>query len=217
MHLSANDAVFEEDETDETTAEGAAEEGTDSGPDMSIGGMSDNESSAARTRATHPSDAPPDMPTTRAADTAMVEETQPIDPSFGSDIANQPLPPALSLLPPYNAHLAPQEIRLISTVHLDQAHPSQSFFTALANSLVHASPVAADDPQREQPQDYTTGGRKMKLTLTKGGYRMNANATGPLYVKVGRGGRIEGRVEIGKVDYASSVEVSVRRVVALRW
>lgn len=239
MHLSLGDAVFEEDETDGATdadegeeegqgeggAEGsgqrrrsrraAAQDATeDSGPDMSMGGTSDSDSA----HRPHPSDAPPDVPTTRMAESAPHPEDdtapRPVDPSFDSDLAMQPLPPSLSLLPPYNPHLAPQEIRLISTVHLDQAHPSQTFFTALANSLVHAAPVPQDDPQREQPQEYTTGGKKMKLSLTKGGYRMNQNATGPLYVKVGRGGRIEGRVEVGKVDYASSVEVSVRPLIS---
>ena len=193
VHLNRDDDVFEEDETDET----------ESGPDMSLEGTSDSDSAPNA----HAHDPPPAVPTTRAEIDAGHQPV--VDPSFDSDLAMQPLPPALNLLPPYNPHLAPQEIRLISTVHLDQAHPSQSFFTALANSLVHAAPVPADDPQRDQPQPYTTGGRKMKLTLTKGGYRMNQSATGPLYVKLGRGGRIEGKVEVGKVDYASSVEVSV--------
>lgn len=119
-----------------------------------------------------------------------------------------PAPPPNSL-PAYSAHLGPQELRLISTVHLDETHPAASFFAALANASVSAGPVPPVDPQREQPEEYSTGGKKMKVFINKGGVRMNQTHTGPLYIKVGRGGRIEGRIEVGKVDMATSLEVAV--------
>lgn len=119
-----------------------------------------------------------------------------------------PAPPP-NALPAYTAHLGPQELRLISTVHLDESHPAASFFAALANNSVSAGPVPPVDPQREQPSEYSTGGKKMKVYVNRGGMRMNQANTGPLYIKVGRGGRIEGRVEIGKADYGTNLEVAV--------
>lgn len=213
------DDVFEEDE-DEEGEEGAGGEGQDivrgfttrvravgeqngeSGP-IAQGGESSMQAPPSRSIAI----TIPDTVTTERDTVPAV-----VDPSFESELAMQPLPPPISLLPAYSAHLAPEEIRLISTVHQDESHPSQAFFTALANSLVHAMPTPADDPQREQPGELQTGGRKMRLVLTRGGIRMNQNQTGPMYVKLGRGGRIEGRIEVGRVDYATSLEVSVSRV-----
>jgi hypothetical protein len=121
----------------------------------------------------------------------------------------QSLPHPTNGLPAYSAHLAHDELRIISTVHLDQNHPSAAFFSALASSSVHASTDAPPDPQAEQPGEWTTGGKKLRLSLTRGGQRMTGNESGPVYVKVGRSGVIEGRIEVGKVDHATSLEVAV--------
>lgn len=157
--------------------------------------------------ALHPEDRPPQTEPNRHA-------LVPVGP--GGEISatiDLPAPPP-NALPAYSAHLGPQELRLISTVHLDESHPAAAFFAALANSSVSAAPTPPVDPQREQPMEYSAGGKKVKVYVRKGGMRMNQTQTGPLYIKVGRGGKIEGRVEVGRVDYATSLEISVSFVLS---
>jgi hypothetical protein len=39
---------------------------------------------------------------------------------------------------------------------------------------------------------------------------MNANGTGPLFIRLPRGGDIAGRIEVGKADHGTQLEISVR-------
>lgn len=118
-------------------------------------------------------------------------------------------PPPPNALPAYSAHLANDELRLISTVHLDQNHPAAAFFAALTASSIHATAEPPSDPQLDQTTELSTGGKKLKLTLSRGGYRASSNASGPVYVKVGRRGVIEGRIEVGKIDHGTTLELAV--------
>jgi hypothetical protein len=124
-------------------------------------------------------------------------------------------PPPPNALPAYSAHLANDELRLISTVHLDQNHPAAAFFAALTASSIHATAEAPSDPQLDQTTELSTGGKKLKLTLSRGGYRASSNANGPVYVKVGRRGVIEGRIEVGKIDHGTTLEIAVSRTESL--
>lgn len=121
----------------------------------------------------------------------------------------RPPSPAANALPAYSPHLANDELSLISTVRRDLNHPSAAFFSALASSFVHSTAEPPTDPQPDQPVEWSTGGKKLRVTFTRGGYRMNANGTPPVYVKVGRRGVIEGRVEVGKVDHGTTLELAV--------
>lgn len=116
-----------------------------------------------------------------------------------------PAPPA-SELPSYSAHLAHDELRLISTVHLDQNHPAAAFFGALTNAMTSGMSRAREVDQ-EAP--ITTGNKKLRVTLLRGAERMNSNGTGPIYARMGRGGTVSGRVSVGKVDHATRLEISV--------
>lgn len=115
-------------------------------------------------------------------------------------------PPPANALPAYNAHLAHDELRLISSVHLDQNHPAAAFFSAMTSSVNRGGGSSSEGAQTEE---MTTGGKKLKVTITRGGRRLNENGTGPIFVRLGRGGTVEGRIDVGKVDYATALEVSV--------
>ena len=134
-----------------------------------------------------------------------VEEAEP--EGFSQAAIELPPPPA-NALPAYSAHLAHDELRLISSVHLDQNHPAAAFFSAIATSVTRGEPGS----QGTQDAEVTTGTKKLRLTLTRGGQRMNAHGgTGPVFVRLGRGGVIEGRIDVGKVDHAVGLEVAVRK------
>lgn len=127
---------------------------------------------------------------------------------FVAGLMDQPLdlpPPPSAELPAYNPHLARDELRLISAVHLDQNHPAAAYFTAVSSSVNRV-----DQPQ-ETPlhEDMSTGGKKVRVVLNRGGERMNKNGTGPMYIRMGRRGRISGRIQVGKVDHATDLEVAV--------
>lgn len=38
---------------------------------------------------------------------------------------------------------------------------------------------------------------------------MNDNGTGPIFIRLGRGGVVEGRIDVGKVDHVIGLEASV--------
>jgi len=61
-----------------------------------------------------------------------------------------------------------------------------------------------------------TGGKKLKINIKRGALRMNGNGMGPLLIRMGREGWIEGTVEVGKVDGAVGLEVSVGRLLTWR-
>lgn len=126
-----------------------------------------------------------------------------------------PAPP-INSLPAYSATLQNDELRLISTVHLDPTHPSASFFSALTNSQVTSGPIAPADPQVEHDVTCETGGKKLRLKIIKGGRRTNGNGTGPIYIKMKRGGTIEGTLELGKVDHAVALEVAVSQGICMQ-
>lgn len=114
-----------------------------------------------------------------------------------------PRPPA-NALPAYSPHLLRDELRLISAVHLDQTHPAAAFFNHIANSF-----TAPGGTQREQPRELSTGGKKLKVVMTKGAEKMNNNGTGPIFIRLPRGGEVAGRIEVGKVDHATKLEVAI--------
>ena len=120
--------------------------------------------------------------------------------------AQEPLqlpPVSLDELPAYSPHLARDELRLISTVHLDQNHPSAAFFSMMTASAISANPLASPPPMTDEQ---TTGGKKMRVTITCGAERTD---NGPMFIRIGRGGVIEGKIQLGKVDHGTSLEVSV--------
>jgi len=114
-----------------------------------------------------------------------------------------PRPPA-NALPAYSPHLLRDELRLISAVHLDRNHPAAAFFNHVANSY-----NAQGGIQRDQTEEMTTGSKKLKVTMTRGAERMNTNGTGPIFIRLPRGGDLAGRIEVGKADHATQLEVSV--------
>ena len=117
------------------------------------------------------------------------------------------LPPPPTEGPPiYSPHLACDELRLISTVHLDQNHPAAAFFSAMTASALSANPLTSTP---HEGAEQSSGGRKLKVFIKNGGERLNSQRTGPLFVRLGRGGVVEGRIEVGKVDHATGLEVSV--------
>lgn len=128
-------------------------------------------------------------------------DTQPLPSSFMTLELPRPPPNAL---PAYSPHLLRDELRLISAVHLDQTHPAAAFFNHIATSFT--SPGGA---QREQLRALTTGGKKLKVTLTKGAEKMNNNGTGPIFIRLPRGGEVSGKIEVGKVDHATKLEVAI--------
>ena len=114
-----------------------------------------------------------------------------------------PRPPA-NALPAYSPHLLRDELRLISAVHLDRNHPAAAFFNHVANSYNSSGGI-----QRDQTEEMTTGSKKLKVTMTRGAERMNSNGTGPIFIRLPRGGDLAGRIEVGKADHATQLEVSV--------
>jgi hypothetical protein len=146
-------------------------------------------------------------PNSPTADTPVLGLSLPADGPTPFTVDLPPPPP--NALPAYSAHLANDELRLISTVHLDQNHPAAAFFAALTASSIHATAEAPSDPQLDQTTELSTGGKKLKLALSRGGYRASSNATGPVYVKIGRRGVIEGRIEVGKIDHGTTLEIAV--------
>lgn len=138
------------------------------------------------------------------------EPPPPLEAPNGSEASLQlPIelpPPPANALPAYNAHLAHDELRLISSVHLDQNHPAAAFFSAMTSSVNRA-----DQPENQglQAEEMSTGGKKLRLTITRGGQRMNDNGTGPIFIRLGRGGVVEGRIDVGKVDHVIGLEASV--------
>lgn len=135
-----------------------------------------------------------------------------VDPlSINTDITSQlpidlPAPPA-NALPAYSAHLGRDELRLISSVHMDQTHPAAAYFSHIAHAV-----NLGFGAQAEQEREIITGGKKLKLVLTKGAERLNDNAAGPVFIRLPREGIIEGRLEIGKVEYATRLDVAVSLV-----
>ncbi|WVW82768.1 hypothetical protein I302_104779 [Kwoniella bestiolae CBS 10118] len=121
------------------------------------------------------------------------------------------LPIPTSEPPIYSPSLGRDELRLISTVHLSADHPASAYFNAIAQSPPPPAGPSSSNWLRggEANTNTSTGGKKLKLTLTKGGRRMNANGTGPLYIKLGREGWVDGRIEVGKVDRAVGLEVAI--------
>ncbi|KAK8869558.1 hypothetical protein IAR55_000125 [Kwoniella newhampshirensis] len=116
----------------------------------------------------------------------------------------QMLPPT-ALPPAYSSDLAHDELRLISSVHLSSDHPASAFFHAIT------SPPPANDglPASPEQTNLTIGRKKLKLTLTRGGERTNPNGTGPMFIRAGRGGAVEGTIEIGNVEHATDLEISI--------
>lgn len=138
----------------------------------------------------------------------FVASARPPSPTPDQDILLQlpveiPRPPA-NALPAYSPHLRRDELRLISAVHLDQTHPAAAFFNHIASNF-----NASGGMQRDQTEEMLTGSKKLKLVLTRGAERMNANGTGPIFIRLPRGGDLAGRIEVGKTDHATQLEVSV--------
>jgi len=121
-------------------------------------------------------------------------------------------PPPVSALPPYSPHLANNELRLISTLHQEQSHPSAQFFSQMSSQLFSGAQQEDLGDGREE----ITGGKKLKINIKRGALRMNGNGMGPLLIRMGREGWIEGTVEVGKVDGAVGLEVSVGRLLTWR-
>ncbi|KAK6903239.1 hypothetical protein I203_108504 [Kwoniella mangroviensis CBS 8507] len=119
------------------------------------------------------------------------------------------LPIPTSEPPIYSPSLGRDELRLISTVHLSADHPASAYFNAIAQSPPPPAGPSSSSNVAGGDSDISTGGKKLKLTLTRGGRRMNANGTGPLYIKLGREDWVEGRIEVGKVDRAVGLEVAI--------
>lgn len=118
------------------------------------------------------------------------------------------LPPPPEMPPNYCAHLGRDELRLISTVHLEENHPAAAFFSQMISSALSPAQDTVGTQETDVPEQ-STGGKKLKVTLTTGGQRVNSNGTGPLFIRLGRGGRVEGRIEVGKVDHVTALEVAV--------
>lgn len=129
------------------------------------------------------------------------------------------LPPPAELPPGYSAHLAEDELRLISTVHLDQNHPAASFFSQMTSNAL--SPLQANSGlpggSGSGPTEQSTGSKKLKLTLTTGAERTNISGSGPMFIRMNRGGKIEGRLELGKVDHVTGLDVAVSCFFPLGW
>ncbi|KAK4689759.1 hypothetical protein P7C73_g334, partial [Tremellales sp. Uapishka_1] len=118
------------------------------------------------------------------------------NPAIPLELGPSPVP---ATLPAYSANLARDELRLISTVHLADSHPASGFFNASTPSV----------PRVSEECCITTGGKRLKLTLTRGACRVNANGTGPIFIKLGRGDRVEGIVEVGKGEGGIGLDVVI--------
>ncbi|WWC60810.1 uncharacterized protein I303_103386 [Kwoniella dejecticola CBS 10117] len=119
--------------------------------------------------------------------------------------------PIPSFEPPiYSPSLGRDELRLISAIHLSADHPASAYFNAIAQSPPPpAGPLPSLANGAGSPTDVSTGNKKLRLTITRGGRRMNVNGTGPLYIKAGREDWIEGRIDVGKVDRAVVLEIAI--------
>ncbi|OCF36382.1 hypothetical protein I316_01629 [Kwoniella heveanensis BCC8398] len=153
--------------------------------------------------------------------------------SLGANTATLDLPRPAAEPPMYSPSLGRDELRLISTVHLASDHPAAAFFNAIASSptdetgtpitrsqgqtTVGQTSAAAAENGEAVPSVTATGGKKLKITITKGGHRTNANGTGPLYIRLARGESVEGTVEVGKVDHAVGLEVAIVGLVNVQY
>ncbi|WRT67422.1 uncharacterized protein IL334_004393 [Kwoniella shivajii] len=141
--------------------------------------------------------------------------------SLGNGEGYIDLPIPTSEPPIYSPSLGRDELRLISTVHLSSDHPAAAYFNAIAQSPPPPAgpPIGAatvinairgiGSGSGTGTINTSTGGKKLKMTITRGGIRMNANGTGPLYIRLPREGWVEGTVEVGKVDRAIGLEISI--------
>ena len=166
---------------------------------------------------------PPPQPSLvplRRATLPIMPRVEPISPTeepASSTVGQAQLPlelpaPPANALPPYNPHLAHDELRLISSVHLDQNHPAAAFFSAMTTSMNRGNHPSHEGIQAEE---LTSGGKKLRVTITRGGHTMDNASNGPIHVRLGRGGTVEGRIDIGKVTYGLGLEVSVST--EIRW
>lgn len=125
-----------------------------------------------------------------------------------------PTPPT-ETPPEYSPHLARDELRLISTVHLDENHPAAVMFSSMASTAMMTSAVRALHPEPTRLSDgnlCVTGNKKLKVSITRGGERYN-NGTGPTFIRLGRKGVVEGSIHLGKVDHVTGLDISVSFVV----
>ena len=137
-----------------------------------------------------------------------VSPTDVVTSSSGSPVVQlppePPPPPPASDLPTYSAHLHRDELRLISSAHLDENHPAAAYFNEVA--LRHINPPSS--PQ--QSASIVTGSKKLRLILTRGGRRTNMNGTGPVSIRLRRDGVVEGRIEVGSgVEHGVKLEISL--------
>ncbi|KAL7424208.1 hypothetical protein Q5752_001794 [Cryptotrichosporon argae] len=125
-------------------------------------------------------------------------------------------PANASELPAYSVDLARNELRLISTVHVLDSHPAAAFINA-QRALHEAeadgeagADAAGRDTRRDAGPDEAVemGSKKLRVTLTRGGVRPNANGTGPVSIRLKRGGSVEGHVTVG-MDRCVSLEVAI--------
>ncbi|WVQ98993.1 hypothetical protein IAU59_006125 [Kwoniella sp. CBS 9459] len=153
--------------------------------------------------------------------------------SLGAHSATLDLPRPITEPPMYSPSLGRDELRLISTVHLASDHPAAAFFNAIASSPTDETetPITRSQGQAQSdsqvpagtengeagPSITATGGKKLKITITKGGHRTNANGTGPLYIRLARGETVEGTVEVGKVDHAVGLDVAIVGLVNVQY
>ncbi|RXK42017.1 hypothetical protein M231_00738 [Tremella mesenterica] len=129
-------------------------------------------------------------------------EEERISPSTIEEV--DPLTSCPSALPVYSPHLHQDETRLFSTSHLDQTHPSA---LAFSHSLTSLNPPLNIPPPHPT---ISTGSKRLRVHLTRSAQRSNSNGTGPVLIKMGRGGVIEGKVEVGKgVEYGTKLEVII--------
>lgn len=138
-------------------------------------------------------------------------------------------PPAGASLPPtYSQEVGRDELMLVSTAHLSPDHPASAFFNAISliPSLSEGEEVAGPTPLRIPPQapdaaghsnqvicersGMMIGSKKLNLTITSNNARrLNANGTGPLFIKIGRAGVIKGSVVVKGIDHAVGLDIKV--------
>ncbi|OXG21708.1 hypothetical protein C366_01391 [Cryptococcus neoformans Tu401-1] len=138
-------------------------------------------------------------------------------------------PPAGAPLPPaYSPEVRRDELMLVSTAHLSPDHPASAFFNAISlnPSLFGGEETAGPVPLRipSQTPDATgeinqvtnerpglmTGGKKLNLTITStNARRLNANNTGPLFLKLGRAEVVKGCIVVKGIDHAIGLEIAI--------
>ena len=116
--------------------------------------------------------------------------------------------------PGYSAHLAQDELRLISTVHLDQNHPAAALFSQMTSAVLSPLQTESDSPS-SPPAEEIIGGKKCRMIITTGVEHINANGSGPAFMRLRRGSKVEGRIEIGNVDHVTGLEIAVCALVDL--